>query len=64
MDSLGIFEWCAGLEERYGVSVESFLHSQITVGELETIVRKALLPGSSSQLRQLDISLFSITTFP
>lgn len=48
MDSLGIFELCAGLEERYGVSVESFLHSQITVGELETIVRKARLPDSSS----------------
>ncbi|MCM1333550.1 MAG: AMP-binding protein [Bacteroides sp.] len=40
MDSLSIFELCASLDERFGGSVESELHENITIGEMISIVEK------------------------
>ena len=34
MDSLGIFEMCVDLNEKYQISIESCLHQEIAVGEL------------------------------
>lgn len=38
MDSLGIFELCVALQERYNISMESYLHSGMTVGEINTLI--------------------------
>ena len=51
MDSLEIFELCVALEEKFPVSVESFLHSGMTVHEMENCI---LTGNKSSDYSQGD----------
>lgn len=55
MDSLNIFELCAGLDEQYGCSVEAGLHENITVAEIIEMIEK----GSGSGM-EADTSLYPI----
>lgn len=55
MDSLNVFELCAGLDEQYGCSVESGLHENITIAEIIEILEK----GSGSQ-KETDALLYPV----
>lgn len=39
MDSLNIFELCVTLQEQTGISIENYLHNDMTVGEVLSLIR-------------------------
>lgn len=48
LDSLDVFELCAELEEKCAVSIESYLHEDITVGEIAAFIERGV-PESDSE---------------
>ena len=65
MGSLEVFELCSVLEERYGVPIGSSLHGQITVGELEGLVRQGgSEPGQTGADMHKTASAFDTDRFP
>lgn len=70
MDSLNVFEMCAELDEKYSISLESYLTDNITVGEIAVIIkagntRKAvqnITDGFPLEKTGKDMKLFKIFT--
>lgn len=55
LDSLNLFEMCVALQEQTGVSVEGYLHENITIGEV-----LGLLKGDNDNINQME----DITKYP